>query len=420
MNRVYEMLIGSRRRAGAVACEVSPSARRRGPGLPRGVRRVAQALSRLAAGAATVAALALPPAAAGQQGVKISDVAHFKGPRINRLQGLGLVTGLAGTGDGGDYKRMIEPLAGWLRNYANPVASLQELKNTKNVAVVRVEATLPEGGIREGDRVDVQVSAIGNCKSLAGGRLVHTPLQHAALVDRAILGFASGPLQVDEENAPVVGTIRGGIVLEHDVFVSYVIQGADLSASYASEWIQPSESYATLVIDPPHQSNGVAAAIAEAINADRAAQYGPVQLAMAMNLSNVVVRVPAQEAGDPVPWLRDIEELMLLLPESSARILINRSKQIIVVDGEVRISPVTFTVRGLTINILHGPDGREQPPILEEQRFVALDPQDQGGPTLSRLVQQLNKIQVPIEDRINVIEELQRAGKIHGRVVYEE
>jgi flagellar basal body P-ring protein FlgI len=77
-------------------------------------------------------------------------------------------------------------------------------------------------------------------------------------------------------------------------------------------------------------------------------------------------------------------------------------------------------VRGLTINILHGPDGREQPPILEEQRFVALDPQDQGGPTLSRLVQQLNKIQVPIEDRINVIEELQRAGKIHGRVVYEE
>ena len=49
MNRVCKVLIGSRRRADTVSSEVSPSARRRGPGLPRGVRRVAQALSRLAA-----------------------------------------------------------------------------------------------------------------------------------------------------------------------------------------------------------------------------------------------------------------------------------------------------------------------------------------------------------------------------------
>jgi flagellin-like hook-associated protein FlgL len=36
----------------------------------------------------------------GQVNARISDVAKFKGPRVNRLQGIGLVVGLAGTTGG--------------------------------------------------------------------------------------------------------------------------------------------------------------------------------------------------------------------------------------------------------------------------------------------------------------------------------
>ena len=65
-----------------------------------------------------------PSAVFGQVNARISDVAKFKGPRVNRLQGIGLVVGLSGTGDGDDYKQAIQPLASWLKHYANPVDQL--------------------------------------------------------------------------------------------------------------------------------------------------------------------------------------------------------------------------------------------------------------------------------------------------------
>ena len=102
---------------------------------------------------------------------KIKDVTHLKGQRTNRLLGIGLVIGLKGTGDGGDFAPAIRPLAAMLSNFGNPIIRIDELDGAKNVAIVSVEAVLPENGIREGDRVDVHVSSIGRAKSLLGGRL---------------------------------------------------------------------------------------------------------------------------------------------------------------------------------------------------------------------------------------------------------
>ena len=61
----------------------------------------------------------------------------------------------ADTGDGDDYKQEIQALASLLRHYASPVETLDDLKNTKNVALVMLQAELPAGGAREGDRLDV-------------------------------------------------------------------------------------------------------------------------------------------------------------------------------------------------------------------------------------------------------------------------
>ncbi len=146
-----------------------------------------------------------------------------------------------------------------------PVNDLKELKDTKNVAVVSVTAELPEGGIREGDRVDVQIAAIGRCSSLKGGRLLSTPLQHWALVDKTIFGNASGPLHIEPTHSETVATVRGGLVLERDLLISFMVRGSELPQHYASNWIDASQMYVTLVIDSPHQSWGMAAAIAEAI-----------------------------------------------------------------------------------------------------------------------------------------------------------
>src|SRR5215212_1832491 len=97
--------------------------------------------------------LLAPPAMA----VKIADIARLSGQRSNVLTGLGLVYGLEGTGDGGDIMPAIKPLAAMLSKYANP-ATVRELANAQNVALVSITATLPADGVRNGDAMDCYVT----------------------------------------------------------------------------------------------------------------------------------------------------------------------------------------------------------------------------------------------------------------------
>ena len=163
-----------------------------GAGAPRAARRWALLLA--------VLLLACPLEAA-----RIGDVTHLQGRRVNKLTGLGLVTGLKGTGDGGDFAPAIRPLAAFLREMSDPIFTMDELKGAKNVAVVALEVQLPDNGVREGDTLDVQVTAIGAAKSLAGGRLLPSPLQGPAKDVKLIFAFASGPIHLTDSEMPTVG-----------------------------------------------------------------------------------------------------------------------------------------------------------------------------------------------------------------------
>src|SRR6476620_10905121 len=91
---------------------------------------------------AAMALLAPRPALA----VKVADITRLGGQRPNVLTGLGLVVGLKGTGDGGDYLPAIKPLAGMLSKFANPTA-VKELGNVENVALVLLSAKVPSNGV---------------------------------------------------------------------------------------------------------------------------------------------------------------------------------------------------------------------------------------------------------------------------------
>ena len=123
---------------------------------------------------ALVAMLVSPAAAV----TRIKDISRLKGQEENTLQGWGLVVGLNGTGDGGNFLPTIRPLAQMLQLMGNQLgdAGPLELKNANNVALVLVTATVPAAGGRQGDQIDCQVMSIGAAKSLAGGRLFMTPL----------------------------------------------------------------------------------------------------------------------------------------------------------------------------------------------------------------------------------------------------
>src|SRR5258705_6518176 len=92
--------------------------------------------------------------------VKIADITRLGGQRTNVLTGLGLVYGLKGTGDGGDFQPAIKPLATMLGKFADPT-TVKELGNVQNVAVVSLTATIPSNGVRNGDHIDVYVTSLG-------------------------------------------------------------------------------------------------------------------------------------------------------------------------------------------------------------------------------------------------------------------
>ena len=127
---------------------------------------------------ATLAALAMALAPLAGPGAfafsRIKDLADVEGVRDNMLVGYGLVVGLNGTGDS-------------LRNSPFTLQSVQSMLerlgvntrgatlNTKNVAAVMVTASLPAFA-GQGSRIDINVSALGDAKSLQGGTLLVTPL----------------------------------------------------------------------------------------------------------------------------------------------------------------------------------------------------------------------------------------------------
>src|SRR6185436_1453899 len=100
--------------------------------------------------------------------VKIADITRIGGQRSNILTGLGLVYGLKGSGDGGDFQPAIRQLASMLSKFNDPT-TVQELASAANVAVVSLTATVPSNGVRNGDHIDVYVTSIGGAGSLKGG-----------------------------------------------------------------------------------------------------------------------------------------------------------------------------------------------------------------------------------------------------------
>ena len=103
---------------------------------------------------------------------RIKDIVDIQGVRGNPLSGVGLVIGLAGTGDATQSSRQM--LTNILRD-SGLVLSPKDLTGG-NIAIVMVTAELGPFA-REGSRIDIDVSAIGDAKSLQGGMLLPTPLK---------------------------------------------------------------------------------------------------------------------------------------------------------------------------------------------------------------------------------------------------
>lgn len=372
------------------------------------------------AASALILVLFLCGAAGGQTPTaRVGDISHLQGQGRNTLLGYGLVTGLDKTGDGGNFLPTMKAVAEMMIRFGVTVESLADVEDAKNVAVVMVEVTIDEHGGREGEVFDVSVTAIA-AKSLAGGRLLSTPLVYHDRTVPGLFGFASGPLTVLPES-PTSGRIRDGARLEQDVLTHVVATGREVKAAgFTSPWVEDAQTYITLVLDDAHAGWSMAAAVAQAVDKELTISADAERVALALDSKNVLVLLPEHQRGDPASWIRDVERTPILMEASEARVTINRQAGTIVVTGDTRLSPVVISQAGLTLTVVNPPPGTPPlRPAVEQHDFVAVDRQDQRLPNVRDLLEALNRLKVPFRDRVSILEEIHRAGKLHARLMYE-
>ena len=351
---------------------------------------------------------------------RVGDVTHIQGQGTNTIIGMGLVFGLDKSGDGDKFAPSQRGLAQMLSSMGSPVQSLDELKQAKNVAIVSLEVTIPEHGTREGELLDVVVSALA-AKSLEGGTLLITPMIYDDPAVNVVFAKASGMIELRDPDKPNVGLIRGGARMERDIFNVFVASGHELQRSgLSNSWIQSDQRYVTLVLDDAHAGWSMAAAVAQAVDAGLKQLAQVERVALAVDSKSIVVMIPVHQYEDPVSFVRDIQQTSIFMESNEARVTINKAANTIVVTGDVRISPTVVSQAGLTVNIVNLPPGTAPPrPAFEQQVFVPLDNAQKRDAAMNDLLEALNRLKVPFKDRVAIFETMKRAGTLHARIIYE-
>lgn len=342
--------------------------------------------------------------AASAHAVQVQDMVRLKGTESSKLVGMGLVVGLKGTGDGGKFTPAMRPLAAMMQRLVDPNVVATELKDVKNVAIVTITAKLPAGTVREGDTVDIQIASIGAASSLKGGRLFMAPL-YGPIPGSPVYAFADGAIEIENDTAPTVGLVKRGATLTKDIIARNLDPFGRI----------------TLVIDEPNATWPMANTIATLINDLMSPDAAPI--AQAVDPKNVVVQVPAAQQSNPAPFISQLLEIHLdsTLVRTEARVVINSRTGTIVMTGDVEISPVVVSHKGLTITTITPPPVPSvNNPAIDPQPFLALDPAHRGGAKLADLMAAMNQLKVPSEDRIEIIKEIYRSGKLHAKLVLED
>ena len=342
---------------------------------------------------------------------RIKDIVQFEGVRENMLVGYGLVVGLNGTGDtlvDGQFTK--QSLKAMLNRLG--VKPTDAGLDSKNVAAVMVTAVLPPFA-RQGSRIDVTVSALGDAKSLLGGTLLVTPVLGAdgevyavAQGQLAVGGFAaSGAAETVVKGVPTSARIASGAIVEREV-------GFEMANM---------ESVTLSLRNPDFTT---ARRIAQAINA-----FLGTAAARPSDPTTVHVEVPDSYRGNVVNLLTDIEQLRVE-PDQLARVIIDEQSGIIVMGENVRISTIAIAQGSLTIRITETEQVSQPGPFAnvgatttvprteievtegEERRLGVVN----AGVTIQELVNGLNALGIGPRDMITILQAVKAAGALQAEI----
>ena len=344
---------------------------------------------------------------------RIKDIVDIQGIRSNPLTGLGLVVGLTGTGDTSLPSQQM--LTNILRA-SGLVLSPKDLAGG-NIALVMVTGELGPFA-REGSLIDIDVSSIGNAKSLQGGMLLPTPLEGldgqvyaVTLAAGVSLGgwSASGDKASITKNHQTVGRIPSGATVEKAEPATFVENIAG-------------QRFITLNLR--NSDFATAQRISVTVN-----QNYP-DSAVVIDAGNIRVRVPNQinQAGI-VGFIDDITRAEVKV-DSPAVVVINERTGTIVVGENVGISEVAISQGSLVVKVKETANVSQPTApfsnagttqvvpetvigVEEKQGHLIAVPQTV---TVSELARTLNAIGATPTDLIAIFNALKKAGALQARL----
>ena len=349
---------------------------------------------------AMAALLLATPAAATQ----IRNVVTLKGSESSKISGIGVVVGLNGTGDGEFGPAHKAVLAAVARNL-DATATPQNFTDADSIALVHVSATVPAEGVRQGvDQLDVTIATVNDAKSLKGGVLLDAVLFAPGKNGRAY-AVASGNLMLEDE--------------EENPRRAKVVRGAHMVRDVPSMNLDQFNQI-TLVLQENKASWQLANFIAESVNGVMVGEDDD-PIARAVDQKNVIIKVPDAALPNLSSFITQIMGTAIdsEIAAGGARVIINRAEGTIAMTRDVELSPVIISHKGMTIQIV-SPEPEPDPnnPTVENVDFVALDPDNRGGAGLRQLLDALNTLNVPSEDRIAIIKEIHDLGVLHAELIY--
>jgi len=339
---------------------------------------------------------------------RIKDVAAFEGVRDNQLVGYGLVVGLNGTGDRSQTFFSTQTLANMLER--SGVTILPEQVRVKNIAAVMVTATLPPF-IRQGNRVDVTVSSIGDAQSIQGGVLIMTPLKSAsnevyvtAQGEVVLGGFsAGGNGNRVQMNHPTVGRVPNGGLVEKEVAVNLA-----------------GKTRLNLVL---YENDFTTASRAErAIN-----ETVGTKVAGALDGRTIALSVPANYSDRIVAFIALVENAKMDV-DFRAKVVLNEKTGTIAMGKEVKISQVSIIHGSLSLQVGTIFNVSQPAPLSQGQTTVVPETtvslqEEKGraatlreGASVEEVVRSLNAIGAGPRDIIAILQAIKAQGALQAEL----
>ncbi|MGL2841651.1 flagellar basal body P-ring protein FlgI [Helicobacter pylori] len=319
---------------------------------------------------------------------KIGDIASVVGVRDNQLIGYGLVIGLNGTGDKSGSKFTMQSISNMLES-VNVKISADDIKS-KNVAAVMITASLPPFA-RQGDKIDIHISSIGDAKSIQGGTLVMTPLN---AVDGNIYALAQGAIISGNSSNLLSANIINGATIEREV--SY-----DLFHKNAM----------TLSLKNPNFKNAIQ--VQNTLNK----VFGN-KVAIALDPKTIQITRP--ERLSMVEFLALVQEIPINYSAKN-KIIVDEKSGTIVSGVDIIVHPIVVTSQDITLKITKEPlnDSKNTQDLDNNMSLdTAHNTLSSNGKsiTIAGVVKALQKIGVSAKGMVSILQALKKSGAISAEM----